>query len=168
MKVYTPDTFCAQLIIHHMRICMCFRWNSYINCFLPEINITFCGAGATSTSSNISSVQNMKRFLKLFSKISSRNKNAFSIITKKKKKKKKKKKNLKELIPRSLFLSISNISSISKFMQNMKRFLKLFSKMRSRNQNTSSRLKREITLKELNTRPLFLSNSNISSIATFI
>ena len=44
------------------------------------------------------------------------------------------KRTLTELIPSPLFLSYSNISSISTFMHNMKRFLKLFSKTKSRNQ----------------------------------
>ena len=39
---------------------------------------------------------------------------------------------IKELTIRPLFFSDNNISSISTFMQNMKRFLKLFSKIRSR------------------------------------
>ena len=43
--------------------------------------------------------------------------------------------NLTELTPRPLFSSNSNIPSISTFMQNIRRLLKLFSKLRSRNQN---------------------------------
>ena len=52
----------------------------------------------------------MKRFLKLFCKIRSRNQNCFSGITKG---------NI-TVTPRPLFLSISNASSISRFMINAK------------------------------------------------
>ena len=32
-SVYIVGTFWAQLLTHHMRICMCSRWNAYINFF---------------------------------------------------------------------------------------------------------------------------------------
>ena len=69
---------------------------------------------------------------------------------------------------RSLFVSNSNLLSISTFMQNMKRFLKLFSWVRSRNQITFSKITREahVTLKELTYRPVCFSNSNISFTST--
>ena len=105
-------------------------------------------------------MQIVKRFLNLFSKIRSRNQNALSKITKKI--------TLKELTPRPFFFCNSNASAISRFMQNIKRFLKLFSKIRSRDQNCFSRLQREITIKELTPGPLFLSNRTILSIPMFM
>ena len=62
----------------------------------------------------------------------------------------------KELNPRPLFISSNNILSISILMQNMKRFLKLFCKTRSRNQNSFSRITKKINLKEWIPGPLFL------------
>ena len=44
---------------------------------------------------------------------------------------------LKEITPRPLYLCNSNILSILIYMQNVIRFRKLFSKIRSRNQNDS-------------------------------
>ena len=65
----------------------------------------------------------MIRFLKLFSKIKSRTKMSFKELQKEITR--------KEVIPRPLLMSDSNISSISTFKQNMKRFLKLFSMIKS-------------------------------------
>ena len=74
----------------------------------------------------------------------------------------------KELTPWPLFLYISNILSISTFMQNMKRFLTLFCKIEAETKMPFQELQREITQKELILWPLVLHISNILSISTFM
>ena len=57
---------------------------------------------------------------------------------------------LNKLTTMPLFLSDSNISSITTFLQNMKIFLKLFSKIRSRTQTAVSRIKKGNKCKDIN------------------
>ena len=59
-------------------------------------------------------------------------------------------------------------SQVTIFTQNMKRFLKLYIKIRSTNQYAFSRMIKEITLKKLKNLPSFFSNRKISSISTFM
>ena len=58
--------------------------------------------------------------------------------------------NHKEMNPYTLIFLYSNISSVLTFMQNMKRFLKLFIKLRSRNKNAFSRMTKGNNSKEIN------------------